>query len=235
MIILAIDSSGRSAGVAVLKDGRILAELSLATGTDLAARLTPAVSQVLDLARVPFADLGAVAATRGPGSFSGLRVGLATAMGISSALDIPAIGVCTLSALACNVAGLWPLVHVALDAKKRQVYAQSFTFFQGLPRGMGPAAALSPREWVEGLGKPGIFLGDGALLYREQIVSAFGEKSLPPSPAFHQIRPSWVARLAAEELGSSKAPKEHTIAAEYLRAADAKLPARPAGVRAAFR
>ncbi|MEW5733851.1 MAG: tRNA (adenosine(37)-N6)-threonylcarbamoyltransferase complex dimerization subunit type 1 TsaB [Thermodesulfobacteriota bacterium] len=227
MILLALDTSAKTAGIALTRDGLPLLSLCFVAGSDLAARLTPAISSSLDQAGLSFSDLDAVCATHGPGSFSGLRVGLATAKGIASALGKPAVGVSTLAALACNVCGLSPRVHVALDAKKKQIYAQSFTFTDGLPREISPAAALSPQQWISGIEEPGVFLGDGALLYRELLADAFGDGALVPSSAFHRIRPFSVAFLAERALANTRPGPRDDLSAVYLRAADAKLPAKP--------
>ena len=131
MMILAIDTSTRVSSVALVEDGRVVAELNQDTRLTHSERLMPQIKQLLDIAEKTTRDLSAIAVSIGPGSFTGLRIGMATAKTMAYALGIPVVGVPTLDALAWNC----PLdgVHLVpmLDAQKGNVYTARYRFAGG--------------------------------------------------------------------------------------------------------
>ncbi|MCL2363888.1 MAG: tRNA (adenosine(37)-N6)-threonylcarbamoyltransferase complex dimerization subunit type 1 TsaB [Defluviitaleaceae bacterium] len=147
MKILAVDTSGRSAGVAVVENGnalcvRVVNANDAADGAALPAnwkhsqRLLPAVQQMLTEAALGVGDLGAVAYTNGPGSFTGLRIGAATALGLARAAGLPVVAVPTLDAMAYTgiITNGAPRVVTMLDARRGQVYAAVYeSDANGLP------------------------------------------------------------------------------------------------------
>ena len=154
MLTLAFDTATAVATVALVRDGEALGERV----TEPRA-LLGAVEELLVAAGLSQGDLGRIAVGTGPGSFTGIRIGLAAARGLAFALDLPVAGVSTLDALAAGAPGDIPLI----DAKRREVFT------------LGPAAVAAAAFEVE----PGrVYVGDGALRYRELLESGGGE--VPP-------------------------------------------------------
>lgn len=209
MIILALDTCLNACSAAVLEGPRVLAWRSEAMARGHQERLAPMVREVMAEAGVPFSRLERVAATVGPGSFTGLRVGVAFAKGLASALAIPAIGVGVLEALAEGAQGV---VAAAVDARRDQVYLQVFDGAQPLMApdvlSVGSAAA----RLVElTMGRPLRLIGSGAALLGEVAPGA----TLQPAEG---CDPRAVGRLAVNRPPTPIRPL-------YLRAPDAKLPA----------
>ena len=169
MYILAIDSATPVAGVALLRDESLIVETFANIGLTHSETLMPMVDRVLKDAGLPVGQLHAIAVTIGPGSFTGLRIGLAAAKGLALAADKPLIGISTLEALAHNLSYSSLLVGTILDARKGEVYGACFDASQAYPRRLGEEMACSPEDfcrevdhWLDETGRSGlVLLGDG--------------------------------------------------------------------------
>ncbi|MBQ1941061.1 MAG: tRNA (adenosine(37)-N6)-threonylcarbamoyltransferase complex dimerization subunit type 1 TsaB [Anaerovibrio sp.] len=143
MPILAIDTATMVSSVAVADAGKLLAELTVQTRLTHSETLLPHVQQVLEMANTKKQDLEAVAVSMGPGSFTGLRIGLATAKAIAYGLNIPIIGVPTMEALAWH----YPVPGVAvvpfIDAQKNNVYTNIYTWEKGEPKAQGDIQVMT--------------------------------------------------------------------------------------------
>ncbi len=128
MKILAIDSSAFPASAAITEDDRIIAEFYIHTKFTHSQTLMPMISSVLDMAQIKIADIDLVAATKGPGSFTGVRIGVASAKGIAMPTDIPCCGISALEAIAYNFCGDSDdkLICASMDARVGQVYNAIF-------------------------------------------------------------------------------------------------------------
>ena len=172
MKILGLDSSGLVAGAAVVEDGVLLAEYSTNYKKTHSQTLLPMLAQLRDMIDLDLNTLDAVAIASGPGSFTGLRIGSATAKGLGLALGKPLVEVPTLEGLAWNLWGSSMLVCPLMDARRGQVYSGVYEF---LPCGEGfrltdviPQAPVGVEELTDklnGIGREVIFLGDGAPVY----------------------------------------------------------------------
>ena len=208
MILLALDTCLAACSVAVLDGERVLAARSEPMARGHQERLAPLAQEMMGEARLGFADLQRIGVTLGPGSFTGLRVGLAFAKGLGAALSIPVVGVGVLEALAAGQTGL---VFAVMDAKRGQVYLQAFE--DGRPL-MAPDAldlGTAAARLVElAAGRPATLVGPGAPLLAEVLADA-------RLVAADHADPVAVARLAAARPPVPPRPL-------YLRAPDAKLP-----------
>lgn len=206
MRILSIDTCLNACSVAVLDGERVLAAVSEPMVRGHQERLASMVRETMGEAGLAFGDLDRIGVAVGPGSFTGLRVGLAFAKGLGAALGKPVVGVGSLEALAGERTGL---VVAAVDARRGQVYVQAFQ--DGEPR-MEPAAlrAEDAAARIGRLGSPIALVGTGAPLLAETFPSAGLDPDAVPDPAV-------VARIAAR----SETPPTPL----YLRAPDAVLPA----------
>ncbi len=228
-MLLCLDTATRQASVAVCDlSGRALAEASQEVTTH-SEGLLPLIHQVMQQAGLDGAnDLSAVVCGRGPGSFTGLRIGMATAKGICLAAEKPLIcmsSLLSLGAAASANAGDDALVAAVLDARRSEVFC-------GLFRG-GKAAAeevlFAPEALVDYLRdqageEPLVLAGDGALLYEEVLLSGLeGQATLAPDDC-HQIRAALMAPAAAERLAAGETDDLQEAVPKYIRASDAKLP-----------
>lgn len=212
MLVLGLDTCLNACSVAVLErtgDGeRVLAYRSEAMARGHQERLAPMAQAVIAEAGLPFGALNRIGATVGPGSFTGLRVGVAFAKGLGSALSIPAVGVGSLEALAAEASGL---VAAAIDARRDQLYLQVFDEGQALMApDVLPVGTTAARLVELAMGRALTIVGSGAPLL---AAAAPGANILTPEGCDARL----VARLAA-----AKSPTP--IRPLYLRAPDAKLP-----------
>jgi tRNA threonylcarbamoyladenosine biosynthesis protein TsaB len=211
MFVLALDTANGACSAAVLKDGAVLSAISEPMMRGHQERLAPLVRQVMDEAGLAFADLDRIGVTVGPGSFTGLRVGLAFAKGLGLALGKPCVGVGSLEALAASAPGAG-LTAAVIDAKRGQVYLQVFESGVAV---MAPdalpveiAAARLAELWSGGLAR---LVGPGAVLLAEVLPKAEVIERPAPDPVA-------LARVAAAK------PAGVPARPLYLRAPDAKLP-----------
>ena len=210
MIILAIDTASPICAACVFKAGKVLAELSQTIGTGHAERLMPMVHDVMAKADILYSDIGMIAVSIGPGSFTGVRTGLAAAKGFAQALDIPAIGISTLEAIAFEARQTnqsQPL-RVVIDAKRGEVHTQDFGADGSAD---GVPILLSLEDAKGGLGLRTL-AGNGATL-----VDADGKSVLPHASTASIAIFAQIAALRGPNHTTSL-----TIMPLYLRGADAK-------------
>jgi len=175
--ILTIDTSSNCSSVA-LSDGRsLLGECILGEDRCNSGRLMDAVSSLLKAARLTPEGLDAFAVSLGPGSFTGVRVGIATVKGLALATGKPVVGFSSLAMLAMNLPFSSLPVAPLFDARKSEVYAGLYRC-GALPEPLAPDAVLPPASLLAAIDTPTLFVGDGAVRYRELIVSTLGELAL---------------------------------------------------------
>jgi tRNA threonylcarbamoyladenosine biosynthesis protein TsaB len=222
MIILGLDTSTRVCTVAVVKDGRLLVELSKASGKTHSQRLMPLVDQAIRESGLSREDIDGIAVGAGPGSFTGLRIGLAAAKGLGYALRKPAIGIPTLDSMAHNLVPWRGLSSPILDAKRGEVYA-------ALYRGGAPVVGvdLIPLcDWLKQLSEtvePVVFLGDGAEMHRPAIASALGERAVFAEAGLAWPRGSSVADLGRQRLLEGRGADPFELSPIYLRPSQAEI------------
>ena len=209
MIVLGLDTCLSACSVAVLDGARVLAHASEVMARGHQERLAPMAQAVMAKAGLPFSALQRIAVTVGPGSFTGLRVGVAFAKGLAAALDLPAVGVGALEALAAEAQGL---VFAVVDARREQVYLQAFEDGQAL---MAPDAlrieTAAARLAEISAGRPLTLVGSGAALLSPMV------------PAARIVAAEGADAVQVARLGAGRAPAP--LRPLYLRAPDAKLPA----------
>ena len=180
MLILGIESSAKAASAALVRDGELVGQYFQCSGLTHSATLLPMAEQLLASTGTDKSELDAVAVARGPGSFTGVRIGVAAVKGLCWALEKPAIGVSTLEAMAWNGANLpeGSLVCCCMDARRSQVYNALFAIKDGRPERLVPDRAVSLAELADDLaarGEAPFLTGDGARLVSEYL----GDRALP--------------------------------------------------------
>ncbi|MBN2206759.1 MAG: tRNA (adenosine(37)-N6)-threonylcarbamoyltransferase complex dimerization subunit type 1 TsaB [Candidatus Aminicenantes bacterium] len=181
MLILAVDTTTPAGSVALLRDGALLAECNAESGLTHSERLLATVDAVLAAAKATLADVDAFAVAAGPGSFTGIRIGLGTVKSFCFASGKPGLSVSTLEALALKgaVEG-GRLIAPMLDAKKGEVYAALFAARGEALVEIVPQGAYRPEAFLARLPARRVIrlLGNGALLYRDQIAARLGRRGL---------------------------------------------------------
>ncbi|MBR0510328.1 MAG: tRNA (adenosine(37)-N6)-threonylcarbamoyltransferase complex dimerization subunit type 1 TsaB [Clostridia bacterium] len=164
MLILALESSALAASAAVAKDGKIISEAYLNTGLTHSETLLPLVRDCLDRAGASIGEIDALAVASGPGSFTGVRIGVSAVKGLSFPQDIPVYGISTLEAMAWAAGIEGELICPVMDARCQQVYAALFRFENGAPQRLTPDAPMKLDALVSLLRaypqKP-LLIGDG--------------------------------------------------------------------------
>ncbi len=212
MLILAVDTATLHAGCALWRDGRVLAERQRLVTTHSEALLTMIDEIFVEASAAP-ADVDAIACGAGPGSFTGLRIGLATCKGLCYALGKPLIMISSLAALAARAPD--GRVCATLDAFKGEVYAGFFDVRGGVPARDGDELVLSPAKLLPRLDDVEQVVGSGAQKYRELAARLLDEE---PGP-----RPSDVARLAALRAEKGDYDDVASAAPAYIRPSEAEL------------
>ena len=229
MKILGLDSSGLVAGAAVVENGVLLAEYTTNYKKTHSQTLLPMLEELQGMIELNMNTLDAIAVASGPGSFTGLRIGSATAKGLGLALKKPLVEVPTLEGLAWNLWGSSRLVCPLMDARRNQVYAAAYRFSpQGENLLLEHVIAQSPVdivEFVEKLNERGqevAFLGDGVPVYLELIKEHIKVPyCLAPAGANRQ-RAASIAALGEIYFTQGKSVEAHAHKPEYMRMSQAE-------------
>lgn len=225
MKIIALDSSGIVASVAVVEDDKLLTEYTVNHKKTHSQTLLPMLDEAAGMIELDLDTADAVAVAAGPGSFTGLRIGSATAKGLGLALGKPLVAVPTLEALAYNLYDTAGLICPLMDARRNQVYTGIYRFTDHKLQVVKEQAAVGILEILQtlnDLGEPVTFLGDGVPVFHEVIA---GTVKVPYSfaPAHvNKQRAGAVAALAIEYVREGRTETAEKHRPEYLRASQAE-------------
>jgi tRNA threonylcarbamoyladenosine biosynthesis protein TsaB len=227
MKVLAIESATLSGGAALVDGERLLGEITLDVAVTHSERLMAAVDRLVAECGFSPRDLDGLAVSIGPGSFTGLRVGLATVKGLALALDLPIAPVPTLDALAARLPFAEAAVCPILDARKGEVYLSRYHWDgQAMVRNWD-YLALTPEAAAARLEAPVILLGDGIAACRPWL-ARLGEGCRVAPPAQRMPSPAVVAQIGLRMLAAGEGQSADDIAPLYLRPSEAELKARQA-------
>lgn len=212
MKILALESSAVAASVALCEDEALLGQTFRHTGLTHSQTLLPMAEELLQGCGLTMKDVDLIAVAEGPGSFTGLRIGVAAAKGLAWAAELPCAGCSTLESMAWNLAGMEGEVCAAMDARRKQVYNARFRVDGQQPHRLTPDRAISLEDLVaelQGTQTTQIVVGDGAKLCCDALTAAGIPARLAPPNL--QMQSAWgVARLALEKArtGATCTPNE---------------------------
>lgn len=225
MKILGLDSSGIVASVALVEDEVLLAEYTVNYKKTHSQTLLPMLDEVAKMIELDLSTIDAIAVAAGPGSFTGLRIGSATAKGLGLALKKPLIGIPTVEALAYNLYDVQDLVCPIMDARRNQVYTGLYKFENHKLAVVEDQMAISITELIEKLnllGQSVIFLGDGVPVFRKIIEESLNVPySFAPAHVNKQ-RASAVAALGLVYYIDGKVQTAVDHAPDYLRVSQAE-------------
>ena len=225
MKLLAIDSSGQTASAAILDETKVIAEYTVDYKLTHSQTLLPMIDQIVQMTRTDLSEIDAIAIAAGPGSFTGLRIGSATAKGLGLALGCPLISVPTLEGLACCLYGTEGLVCPMMDARRNQVYTGLYRFDDRGLCVVSDQEACPVEDILEKVnenGQPVTFLGDGVPVnletIREKVNVPF--RIAPPHLSRQRAGAVGVRAMALAEEGRIQTAAEH--APIYLRKSQAE-------------
>ncbi len=223
MLVLGVETSTMHGGVALVGEEGLISEYTLNIRATHSERLLPTIDRMLQDAGLGVEALAGLAVSTGPGSFTGLRIGLSTVKGLVYATGLPVVGVPSLEALAWTIPfARWQVCPV-LDARKQEVYAALFRYEgPGLVRLMEDTS-LAPEALCARIGRRTIFLGDGLAVYGDLFQTLLGDKLVVPPPESRGARPACVAELGRQRLLRGERDPAGSLVPRYLRPSEAEL------------
>lgn len=226
MFVLGIEAATPVAGAAVVEDGRILAERLVNNRRTHSINLLPMIKAVIEEAGITPKQIEAVAVSSGPGSFTGLRIGLTTAKTLAWVWQVPVVGVSTLEALALPLSPQGQMICPILNARKNEVYASVFRGSAGQPELLTGPLALGMQELVQILGQwegPVTFLGDAVSEYKQEILDRIGDRAVFAPQSALLPRGAAVAELGYRKMTGGGGVPPLELQAEYIRLSEAEV------------
>lgn len=225
MKLLVLDSSGLVASVALIEDDRLIAEYTTGNKLTHSQTLLPMLDEVTKMTSFNIENIDAIAAAMGPGSFTGLRIGAATAKGLGLALHKPIIPVPTVDGLAYQLFGAAHLICPMMDARRKQVYTGFYRFHGAEMEVVKAQCAQSVEDTLIQLKEykePVIFLGDGVPVYRKEIEEAMGGDAIFAPAHANRQRAGAVGALAEVYYQKGIWQSADAFIPEYLRKSQAE-------------
>ena len=224
MLILAFETSAKAASAALLEDGRLLGESHQNTGLTHSQTLLVMAENLLAQCGKTVAQVTAVAVAAGPGSFTGVRIGVAAAKGFAWGRELPCYGVSTLEAMALSLGAWQGYVCPCMDARRSQVYNALFSVKHGTLERLREDRAIALSELAEelkALDGPIFLVGDGSTLAYRTLSGEIPNLVLPPEHRMHQ-RADGVALLAARKIAAGESGDANALTPNYLRLSQAE-------------
>ena len=225
MKLLVLDSSGLVASVALIEDDRLIAEYTTGNKLTHSQTLLPMLNEVIKRTSFEMEDIDAIAVAKGPGSFTGLRIGAATAKGLGLALNKPIVPVPTVDGLAYQLFGTSKIICPMMDARRKQVYTGFYRFEGGEMKVLKEQCAQSVEDTLDQWRKynePVIFLGDGVPVYHDEIMEKMGESAIFAPAHANRQRAAAVGALAQVYFAQGIYESADEFVPDYLRKSQAE-------------
>ena len=225
MLTLAIDCATKSIGLALLNEDEVCAEFYLNLGRHHTETLLPALEKLFLLTGYTPREVDLLACTIGPGSFTGLRIGVSTVKGLALAMARPVVGVSTLEALAVNADSSRELICPMLDARKNQVYTSLYKRGpEGLPESAIPEKLVDVTKFLHDLDdREIVFLGDGAIRHEKLIGETLKERAVLCGRNQKRLLASAVGLIGLHRYRHGAIFDARTFAPNYLRLSEAEV------------
>ena len=223
MKILAVDTSTTSCSVAVADKDSLLAEATIVREQTHSKHLMDMVDKVVSFSGLTISELDGFAVTRGPGTFTGLRIGISTIKGLAVASGKPVVGISSLEALAKQCTFASYLICPLIDARKGEVYFARYRFSGGVLKKVIGEGVLPPGDAVSDINEPSLFVGNGAKLYQDIITEKVGEQAFFALPWQNTIRALTVAQLSIGRFEKKDTDDIAMFVPQYIRKSDAEL------------
>lgn len=228
MKILAVDTTGASGSVALLEDTRLIVDWTIHSAQTHNRRLLKHIDLLLKEPGWTLAQIDAFAVTLGPGSFTGVRIGVTTVKALAWAAGKPLVGFSSLDVLAapfgCSAHPVCPLI----DGRKSEIYHALYRpDGRGLIRLVAPYGVDAPERILESIQEPTIFCGDGWPLCRDLFTKELGDWVIPAGPAFHSVRAGQLAEMARKRLLDQPGEDPMACLPLYIRPSEAEMHRNP--------
>ena len=223
MKILALDTATTSCSTAIVDNGLVNAELTTVNNQTHSKHLMSMIDTVCNMSGLAIAAMDGFAVNVGPGSFTGLRIGVSTVKGLAWSLKKPVVGISSLDALAWQCAPVSYLICSLLDARKHEVYACRYRFRAGELTKEGSEQVTAPAEVIHDIREPCLFVGSGATLYGKEITQKLGELAFIAGRSHEKIRASSIAELSIDRFTRHQTEDVASLVPRYIRKSDAEL------------
>lgn len=228
MRILGIDTSTKYAGIAVLENGILLAQSTMQFMASHSEKLLPEIAHILEIMKIPLETIDYYAITVGPGSFTGLRVGISTAKGLSFVTKKKVIPVSTLEVIAWEFPHCKYQICPMLDARKKEVFTALFKWENNQILRIKEDSVLGINALLEWIKEKTIFAGTGADLYKEKLIEKLGSKAIFPPLIYSVPNPGIVAYIGLQRINEATNGKD--LKPEYLRKSEAEIKMTPSAL-----
>jgi tRNA threonylcarbamoyladenosine biosynthesis protein TsaB len=224
MRILGVDTSTSCGSVGLINVGEVISDYLLNIPVTHSERLLGAIETVLREAHWSIENIDGWAISLGPGSFTGLRIGLSTVKGLAFATGKPVAGISTLDVLASQIAPTPYLICPILDARKKEVYTAFYRYEKACSlKRLSPYQTMRPEDLVQKIKEQTIFLGDGVKTYKGFLLNSLPSWSIFPPASLHFPHGSIVAKLGSELLQKGKGLDISTLIPIYVRSSEAEM------------
>ena len=224
MKVLALETATIAGSVAVLDDVEgLIGEVRVDVKIAHAERLMPSIEWLLNSSNISINDIDVFAVSIGPGSFTGLRIGVSTAKGFAFATGRPIVAVPTIDAFARTLPFCSHLICPILDARKNEVYAGLYKWEDNRCVKIMPETAISPEELVQKITGPVVFTGDGVKKYRELISAALTSNAIFAPPSKMTPSAAAVAEIAVEKFNEGITADPAGLVPFYIRKSEAEI------------
>jgi len=231
MRIMAIDTASKSCSVAVTQNKSLLALQTINSNQTHTRHLMGMINNVLELASVKIYDIDGFAVTTGPGTFTGMRIGISSVKGLAVALNKPVTGVSSLDVLAIQTACYSCLIYSMMDARRGEVYCARYRLKRcGLKTDAltkeTSEMVLSPDKALDGIYEPCMFVGEGSYLYQKTIADRLGDMAFFASQSQNTASAITVAHLGLNQFENGISSNMEAIVPHYIRMSDAEINAK---------
>ena len=216
MIILSADTSSDRFSIAVLRGNKLIARFNAVSPNRQSSDMLPEINRLLTVNSLNVKDIGLFCVGLGPGSFTGLRIGVTIMRTMALALKRPIAGIPSIDAIAHNVPACKEHICVIIDAKQRKVYARLYKCSNGILTVSGKIMLLTIEEFLSRVKSPVVFLGDGIKIYKDIILKAgFSRDSLTPEVKWYP-QAETIGKLGLEKIRNGGKDNVFTLSPLYV-------------------
>ncbi len=223
MRVLGVDTVSKSCSVSIVEKQALISELTLSKKETHARHLMGMIDHVTRLSGMKPGDLDGYSVTIGPGSFTGIRIGISTVKGLAAGSGKPVVGVSSLDALANALSNTSKLICTMLDARRGEVYFSCYKYQNGCIKKICPEQALPPEKVVATIKEPCIFIGDGSMVYKKVIQDELGELACFADLFQNEVKASIVGKLGIDRMESKGVQSHEDLKPFYIRKCDAEI------------
>lgn len=224
MKILAVDTSTNVASCAIMDDEKLLGEFIVNDNITHSQKLLPLISDTLSRCKIDIKDIDVFAVANGPGSYTGLRIGVSTINGLAQAMEKPVIGVSSLQSLAQNIIVSEKLIVPLIDARRERAFTAIYKTLNGFNVILEPDV-LEMNELLDILNQKQedvIFVGEGTDVYKDRIVEVLGERAYFAPKNLNIAKASSAAEIAIRKARNGETTSYFDLTPDYLREAQAQ-------------